>query len=1047
MSDRELESYVASVTGRLRVVTTLRLLSTVLLALVMLTIAGAVYLQLEVPSGAEVAVLRVLAVAVLVAFSIWLFHRLTDWDVTAEVERRLPSLTGRLVTWRDALQQPASLVFRELLAREVLAQTADRPPQRLVGWREWTLPTVVAAMLLGALALLGTGSGGFSLSAQRFWLGDRLSGAAPLVTVTPGDATVAQGFDVVVEARAENFSSESMQLFARFDESSLWQEAPMSRLADDVFGFVFVAVDQPIDYYIRSGGINSQRFRITVADLPRVTGVTVAADYPQWSGLDDATSVDGDIVALSGTRIDLEIELDRVGVPAVLVLENEPRDLEVADSLARGTFTVEQSGHWHVAIEHEGEMVRISERFSIELMADEPPEITYVWPGRDRQATAIEEVALEFSVTDDFAVRNLELYVSVNGGDWQRSALDPSTGDALLELESLTAPDGRSLTAGDVLSLYALAEDHASSTRSSLYFVDVRPFDRRYRESSQSGGGQGGGDPLDVAQRQKEILSATWNLVNKQANTAEDELAREADVVAMLQRKLAEQVEVLIERSRARSLDQDNTVARFVEALDQALLEMPEAAQLLDRGSLEAALAPEGRALAHLRAAESTIRDMDVAMGESRGRGTLRDSLSELMDLELDTERNRYETPQSLSSGEDSPQADPAWEELAELAERQQQLAENSRTGQQTPESRWQQQQLQRELEALRERLEQRRSRSAGPDRQSLEEAISAVDQASETLQRADGDSQSLQQGSEALRSASNSLAQRGLEQSAQQLNNLRAAAESLLETQNQVMERLRAAQERSVTADEGEGIDPWQDFTMLDDVATKATMRDQLGGLRADLAEAIRDAGNDEILAESLIGAQNVLDEQRIDERLAATADAFEMGRPLYALAHEEIVQRGLQQLSDQLNEARARRSGSGSPGTPGADENRAALQTLRAALASARRNGDLDAGEIDTVNRRTQALAGRLGDSGAGTPDLEALLRESRENYAMRGRNTADPERLYRMTEAALDLLEVAVSSPQAGDLQAQDLRAPQRDAQAVVEYYRRLSDEAGQ
>lgn len=233
----------------------------------------------------------------------------------------------------------------------------------------------------------------------------------------------------------------------------------------------------------------------------------------------------------------------------------------------------------------------------------------------------------------------------------------------------------------------------------------------------------------------------------------------------------------------------------------------------------------------------------------------------------------------------------------------------------------------------------------------------------------------------------------------------------------------------------------------MLDDVETKARMRDQLSELRVGLAAAIGEADDDETLKEALIGAQDALDDQRIDERLAATADAFEMGRPLYALAHEEIVQRGLQNLSDRLNQARVPQSGNPGSGPAVADENRATLETLRATLASARQSGSVDTAELENVNRQAQALARRLGESAATRLDLAELLRQGRENYAVRGRNSADPEQLYRMTEATLDLLEVTVTAPPASDLQAQDLRAPQRDTQAVAEYFRRLSDEAGQ
>ena len=232
----------------------------------------------------------------------------------------------------------------------------------------------------------------------------------------------------------------------------------------------------------------------------------------------------------------------------------------------------------------------------------------------------------------------------------------------------------------------------------------------------------------------------------------------------------------------------------------------------------------------------------------------------------------------------------------------------------------------------------------------------------------------------------------------------------------------------------------------MLDDVATKAMMRDQLGELRADLADAIVAAGDDSTLAQALISAQGVLDDQRIDERLAASADAFEMGRPLYALAHEEIIERGLRQVTDHLQQAQVTQGQRGEQDSSGESLNRSALATLRSTLESARQSGAADPAVIADVNRQAEALARRLEGRGDAT-GIERLLQASRDAYSKRGLNTADPEQLFRMTQATLDLLEVVISTPPAGDLQIEELRPAQRDADDVADYFRRLSDEADQ
>ena len=1043
-----LDQYLDSAAARLRALSVFRVIAAVAAVAAALIVGGTGYLVSAVPAGHEVLLLRIAALVALLIAGMVLIRLLAGADVVSELERRIPAFAGRLETWRDAQRHHNTANILALLEREVVDVAADRPPERLLGWRDWAWPAAVILLAGFALvALLSPLSGNWSHAAQRLLLGEGLSAGAPRINLTPGSVTIPLGFDVIVEAQSVGFDPRDMRIHARFEESSLWQDTAMSRLGDDLYGFVFVAVGDRVDYYVSSGSVTSDRYSIRVAALPRLVSLKVSADYPDWSGLPDSVSRDGDIAALAGTHIQLEVTLDEPDTAAYLVVDDEAQALNLTAAGLSAGFAVTADGAWHIAVEHDGELARISDQFQIRLLDDAAPEITYVWPGRDLQATAIEEVVLEFAATDDFAVERLAVNVAVNGGDWQVHILNAESGSHLLELESLSTSAGRSLAPGDVISLYAQADDHSQTTRSDLYFIDVRPFDRRYRESQQSGGNQGGaGDQLDIAQRQKEVLSATWNLLNKPENTEQAAVAREAEVVAMLQRKLAEQVQVLIERASARSLDQDQSVAQFVESLNLAMAEMPAAAEFLERVQLDEAVVPEQRALAHLRAAEATVRDMDVAMSDSRGRGTMSDSLSELVDLEMDRERNRYETPQQLNPEGESPEADPSWERLAELAERQQQLARERARNAQDPASRWQQEQLQREVEQLREQLEgrrQRSQRSGGTASQSLSEAIEALDQVDQSLEQDRVDEQSSQQISDALQRAAQSLRENQVRDAGARLERARQTAQSLAETQDAVMERLHQAQERSLSEDNSGEFNPWQDFSMSGDVATKSSMREELGELRAQLAAAVSEFSEDPRVSDQLVNAQRMLDDQRIDERLAAAADAFEMGRPLYALAHEETVQRGLDELTESL-EAAQQIFSEGSSAQSGRGSQRA-VASLRQSLSSARQGEEVDAAAVASVAAQAEALARQLAQPDSSGSGMDARLQADRASYTSRGLNSDDPEQLYRMTEAALDLLEVALDESSQSAVQAQEQRSPQRDSSAVAEYFRRLSDEA--
>ena len=88
----------------------------------------------------------------------------------------------------------------------------------------------------------------------------------------------------------------------------------------------------------------------------------------------------------------------------------------------------------------------------------------------------------------------------------------------------------------------------------------------------------------------------------------------------------------------------------------------------------------EQKALQHLLRAEATCRQIQVAFGQQGGGGGggggMGRDLENLFDLELDTEKNQYETGQQSSSADkQQEEVDKALDRLKELAKRQQELA------------------------------------------------------------------------------------------------------------------------------------------------------------------------------------------------------------------------------------------------------------------------------------------------------------------------------------------------------------------------------------
>ena len=608
-------------------------------------------------------ILLYLAIAAGIGILVW--WPLGRRAVTRQVEARVPGFDGRLQTWWDATQRGDDSPLLALLTRETQALTDANSDAQVVPTREYAVPASAAGvMLLALVVLLAVGNSPWQLAAKRLWTGDLLTAAAPRITVTPGDAVVPRGANVVVEAAASGFVASRMEMNAAFEHTQGWEQAPMARLGESKYGFVFVGVTEQVDYYVTAAGLNSQRHVIHVADLPRVTGVSLSYEFPDWTGLPVAERDDGDVSALLGTQVAVTASTDLPVTDPLIVVNGRELAASASGLQSHGAFEVREEGSWYLAVRHQGTLARISDTYLISVVQDALPEVDFSWPGHDRQATAIEEVVLRFRARDDYGVESLALFYTMNGGPWSKVALDTGEDEAehLFYLEDLaitseiTGTESRALRPGDMISFYAEAADHSQRVRTALYFVDVRPYDRTYRESQQRGGSGSGG--FEIAERQREIVSATWNLINKRQTEPPDDASEsramqdQAAVLAMLQRTLKDQVHTLASRAQARRLDVDDEIDAFVTELQQAAEYMEPAALKLDTQELMDAITPEQQALQHLLAAQASVTEMNVSLTPADMRGTSGRSLSELFDLEMDPQRNRYEMPQRPGFGE-----------------------------------------------------------------------------------------------------------------------------------------------------------------------------------------------------------------------------------------------------------------------------------------------------------------------------------------------------------------------------------------------------------
>lgn len=853
-----------------------------------------------------------------------LFRRATDQQVALYLEEHEPTLESAVLSAVDEMGPDAGEA--QGLRRRLFEVAVERARRVERGRRidrdglkrssAW-LGGVATAVLL--IALFGPGFQGTagSLLLSPWKTADAANPYA--IDVQPGDILIPRGSDQEITAFTRGFETDQVEIAVRRGESETWERFRMvPSEAGDGFGILLFDLTESTAYSVESEGVRSPVYTIEVADLPYVDRIDLEYVFPRYTGLAPRTVEDaGDIAVLRGTEARLTITPTIPTHAGQIVLQGlgEPISLELFNGTLSGAFTVERETFYRVELAGpNGEFVVASPDYLIEPLDDQPPAISIREPGRDMRANPIEEVYVEVEAEDDYGLGRLELRFSVNGGEEQSVALHESGRGGVKELSRghTFFLEELPLEPGDFVSYYATATDLASpggrqTATSDIYFLEIRPFDRAFRQAEQGGGGGGGGGGgMDgqLSRQQRQIVAATFRLQRDGDPFDDEEKSENLATLTLLQGRLREQVEELVNQMQMRGVAADPTFRKVFEELPRAAEAMREAEERLGERRPDAALSPEQRALQHLQRAEAAFREVQVAMGRQGGGGgggggsPEAEDLADLFELELDRLRNQYESVQRGERRDRDQQVDEALQKLEELARRQQQLNERTSAQAGATDGGQGQDRLTEETEELARQLERLSREESRPD---LGESARRLRDAADQMRRAAagarrGGAQS--QGSAALDR---------LRQARRLLENRRTAAlegdvEDALRRAERIVERQRELEEDvSRVADGGES----EAIRRLGD--RKDELASEVGRLEADLDRLARESRSEQRDASRALGeAANSARQNRLRDKILYSKGVIGARSGDYTRNFEDQITRDAEELRDRVADAR---------------------------------------------------------------------------------------------------------------------------------------------
>src|SRR3954451_6306627 len=561
-------------------------------------------------SAPAIITFRVVTVAVFVGLLLYglvwpLRRRVTDAQVAMYLAERDPSLEGAIISAVEATTGSGSAAHSPRLVEKLVEQAIDqcrtldqgRAIERTSVQRHAGALAAIAAITALAIAF-GPAYLRHGLSALLVISRSAEASSPYSIEVLPGNTKVPRGADQTVKAKLVGFTSSDVSVMMRAMPDGSFDRVPLIASAQaGAFEGMLFHLEKPTEYYVESNGVRSGKFMLSVVDLPTVQQLDLEYRFPAYTGLAPRTAEGGDVAAIRGTDVMLHV-VPSMTTPDGKILLSDGAAMPLtrqADGSLTGSFPIKSQGFYRIELTGpHGEKVEASPQYTIDVIDDQPPSVHFTKPGRDSQASPVEELFLEARADDDYGVKSLQLFYSVNGGAAKTITLfggakpltEISAGHTIY-LEEL------GLKPGDFVSYYAKASDTdavqgSKTTTSDIYFVQIRPFKKDYKPAqsqAMGGGGGGGGQQVgQLSQQQREIVAATFNTVRDKAKTKPDKYRENVVFLNLAQAKLREQVEELVEKinSRLGAVGND-TFNQIAEALPKAANEMK-----LAEGSLKA---------------------------------------------------------------------------------------------------------------------------------------------------------------------------------------------------------------------------------------------------------------------------------------------------------------------------------------------------------------------------------------------------------------------------------------------------------------------------
>lgn len=340
--------------------------------------------------------------------------------------------------------------------------------------------------------------------------------------ITPGNAEVVKGEDVVLTARVYGEPIDALSLFLKNEEAKEFEQIELKEATSGEFTFTLENVREEHKYYMQAADVKSSEYDIAVIERPLARNLQAKLIYPAYSKLGSQYLDEnvGDISALKGTTVELTLQTNKTLQDARIKFDDGSEvPMTISGQRVSGKFALQRNGSYHFELRDQRDLSNASPiEYRLSVVEDQHPLVEITFPGQDVDLGKDMIMPLSIEAQDDFGFTQIKLGYQILGGgivergiEFEKLPLPESAQDKVL-LNHTWDVSNLDIQPEDVIEYFAEAvdNDHVSgpkSSRSATYRLRFPSIQEIYEEVARTH--EGSFEDLESIYDESQALKST----------------------------------------------------------------------------------------------------------------------------------------------------------------------------------------------------------------------------------------------------------------------------------------------------------------------------------------------------------------------------------------------------------------------------------------------------------------------------------------------------------------------------------------------------------